>query len=176
MTAAPESGPGAICLKSATLTCRILPNPAFPAPYASAAPRSSAAPPARPRRVLLVEDDDLIRSFERAVLLECGCEVFEATNGAEALDLIAVAESNGAPPDVIVLDINMPVLDGVGFARAYAARRERALDSPSAAPIIVTTAAGGAGLYGQFVGAAESFSKPFDLDDLCLAIERILQS
>jgi CheY-like chemotaxis protein len=112
--------------------------------------------------VLLVEDDGNIRSFERAVLEECGYEVLEAENGAVALVLVAQW-----PPDVIVLDINMPVMDGVAFAAAYGG-----LPGPHA-PILVTTAAGFASVYGSAVGAAAALGKPFDLDDLCEEVARL---
>ena len=124
--------------------------------------RDTAGTHGRPLRVLLVEDDHHIRAFERLTLEECGYEVLEAENGADALDVVA-----GSPPDVIVLDIEMPVMDGRAFAAAYLA-----LPGPYA-PIIVTTAAGFAPLYGEAVGAATSLGKPFDLDDLCAEIARL---
>ena len=116
----------------------------------------------RPLRVLIVEDDRHIRAFERATLEGCGYEVIDAEHGAAALGLVAKL-----PPDVIVLDINMPVMDGHAFAVAY-----RALPGPHA-PIVVTTAAGFASLHGDAVGAAAALGKPFDLDQLCGEIERL---
>lgn len=62
-----------------------------------------------PRRVLVVDDEADLRHFVSQVLSTKGYTVVEATNGAEALNLIAEA-----PPDLIILDLMMPVLDGWG--------------------------------------------------------------
>lgn len=60
-------------------------------------------------KILLVDDEPHIRKFVGIILKKCGePTVVEASNGAEALQLIAAD-----PPDLILLDVNMPVLDGV---------------------------------------------------------------
>jgi CheY-like chemotaxis protein len=64
------------------------------------------------RRVLVVEDDDDLRDILKIVLREEGLEVHTCVNGQEALDYL---EANRAPekrPSIILLDLNMPVLDG----------------------------------------------------------------
>jgi len=60
-------------------------------------------------RVLLVEDEDGVRSFAVRALRSRGFEVFEATNGAEALDLLETSEIQ---PDIVVSDVVMPEVDG----------------------------------------------------------------
>ncbi|MCB1527610.1 MAG: response regulator [Hyphomicrobiaceae bacterium] len=60
-------------------------------------------------RVLLVEDEDGVRSFAVRALRSRGFEVLEASNGAEALELI---ESNETPLDIVVSDVVMPEVDG----------------------------------------------------------------
>ena len=60
-------------------------------------------------RVLLVEDEDGVRSFAVRALRSRGFEVFEATNGAEALDLLETSEIK---PDIVVSDVVMPEIDG----------------------------------------------------------------
>lgn len=64
------------------------------------------------RPVLVVDDDDATRSAERAVLTEDGFRVIEARDGAEAMRQI-----QADPPALIVLDIQMPGVDGPSFAR-----------------------------------------------------------
>lgn len=67
---------------------------------------------AKPRLVLVVDDDEMIRRLVRAVLEADEFEVAEARNGEAALDLASRAE-----PSVVVLDVMMPGLDGVEVCR-----------------------------------------------------------
>lgn len=63
-------------------------------------------------RVLVVDDDQTIRTVVSEYLRRRGYEVDEATDGAEALDVI-----RQTPPDVVVTDLGMPRLDGLGLLR-----------------------------------------------------------
>ncbi len=69
-----------------------------------------------PRRVLLVDDEVDLREMCTEYLTTAGYEVLQAANGAEAID-IAIARR----PDVIVMDIEMPVMDGLEAAQRLAA-------------------------------------------------------
>ena len=72
--------------------------------------------------VLVVEDDYDFRELERTMLQSSGYEVITASNGAEALSILETQH-----PCVILLDLMMPVMDGLTFLRerktAMAARR-----------------------------------------------------
>jgi len=60
-------------------------------------------------RVLLVDDENHVRLFIRAVMHSMGCEVVaQAANGKEALE-----QFDKAAPDLVMLDINMPIMDGI---------------------------------------------------------------
>ncbi len=72
----------------------------------------------RAPRVLVVEDDVEIREALCDVLRIAGYDPVEAGNGVEALHAI-----DEHPPDVILLDVRMPVMDGVEFLRVYEERR-----------------------------------------------------
>jgi CheY-like chemotaxis protein len=111
--------------------------------------------------VLVVDDDRVIRQCIAETLKEEGYQTDTAAHGAEALEQIAA----GPPPDVIVLDMRMPVLDGWGFARAY-----RATPGPHA-PILVITAAHDSLDRLVEVRADGVLPKPFDLDQLVRAVE-----
>ena len=111
-------------------------------------------------RVLIVDDEPDIRATVSAMLEIEGYDVAEAANGADAL---AVVEAD--PPDVILLDMRMPVLDGWGFA-AEMRRRNHAI------PIVVMTAARDAARWAEEVAAAAFVAKPFGYDDLIAAVER----
>jgi two-component system chemotaxis response regulator CheY len=89
----------------------------------------------RKMRVLVVDDANLVRLYYRGILEGRGYEVDEAFNGLEALEKLLAA-----PADLLVVDVNMPQMDGVAFLKAL--RRE---DSPiSSIPALVTSTESGA--------------------------------
>ena len=110
-------------------------DPAPDLPETDLAPVADAAAAPRvtgPRRVLVAEDNDITRRLLVDMLTGMGHVVLQARNGAEAVDK-AVAD----PPDVALLDISMPVVDGL-TARAEIAARF----GPAAPPMIALTAHG----------------------------------
>jgi len=113
----------------------------------------------RDLRVLIVDDEPDIRATVSAMLEIEGYAVAEAANGADAL---AAVETE--PPDVILLDMRMPVLDGWAFA-AEMRRRSHAI------PIVVMTAARDAARWAGEVAAVGYVAKPFGYDDLIAAVE-----
>jgi CheY-like chemotaxis protein len=116
-------------------------------------------------RILVVDDDAFIRTCVAEILRDEGYEVLEAPHGAAALSLV-----DECPPDLILLDMRMPVLDGWGFTRAY---RQR--PGPHA-PIIVMTAAQDAAQRAAQVRCESYLAKPFELDDLLDCIEQFTGS
>lgn len=62
--------------------------------------------------ILLVDDDDAFRSSLRGLFEACGYQVFEALNGQEAIET-----ASSECPDMIVTDLNMPVMDGLTASR-----------------------------------------------------------
>jgi CheY-like chemotaxis protein len=111
--------------------------------------------------VLVVDDEPDIRATVAAMLEIEGYRVSEATNGADALRTIETD-----PPDLILLDMRMPVLDGWGFAGELRRRGH-------ATPIVVMTAARDAARWAQEIAAAGYLAKPFGYDDLIGAVERV---
>ena len=111
-------------------------------------------------RILVVDDDESIRQIVRLCLGDEGYEVFEAANGVDALALLPACQ-----PDLILLDVRMPVMDGWEFARRYR------LGPGPHAPIVAFVAALNAEEECADLEAATILAKPFDLDDL-LAIVR----
>lgn len=111
-------------------------------------------------QVLIVDDEPAIRETVSAMLEVEGYLVAQAANGADAL---AVLEA--VPPDVILLDMRMPVLDGWGFA-AEMRRRGHEI------PIVVMTAARDAARWAAEIAAPAFVAKPFAYDDLIGAVER----
>lgn len=111
--------------------------------------------------ILVIDDDPTILATVSETLDLEGYPVVTATNGAEGL---AVAERE--PPSVVLLDMRMPILDGWGFMRAI---RERGLTPP----VVVMTAAADARRWAREIGAQGVLPKPFELDDLLAAVERV---
>jgi two-component system chemotaxis response regulator CheY len=115
------------------------------------------------RRVLVVDDDPLIRETVRELLSDEGFVVSTAEDGAEALRLTALD-----PPGLILLDMNMPVVDGWEFARLYRAT------APPHARIVVISATFDAGRGATEIAADGFLTKPFDLEHLLRLVGKIL--
>jgi DNA-binding NarL/FixJ family response regulator len=118
--------------------------------------------PQRRPRVLVVEDDDDIRSVMRAALEEDGLTTIETGNAFEAL-----AECERQPPTVVVLDLGLPQMSGQEFVTAY-----RQLKT-APAPIVVVSAQHGGRAVAAALGAAAFLPKPFHLTELVEAVRRV---
>lgn len=117
-----------------------------------------------PRPLILVVDDDQgCRDVFEALLSE-EYDVELASNGQEALDRCAVRE-----PDLIVLDLDMPVVDGREFVE-----RRRAAGSPQT-PILVVSALSGARTTALELAARGIIPKPFNVDEVSRTIAGVLR-
>jgi two-component system, chemotaxis family, chemotaxis protein CheY len=116
------------------------------------------------KRVLVVDDDDGIRAAVADVLDFEGYEVIAASNGAEALEQVRTAR-----PDAVVLDLMMPVMDGWMFMEAC--RKEELCDGT---PVLVMSAYRNLAETAPNLGANACIAKPFDLDVLLGAVERLV--
>jgi len=106
------------------------------------------------RTVLVVDDDPGIREALALIFEFEGWEVTCAANGIEALRAV-----DQSLPSLILLDLQMPVLDGAGFARAL---RERGVHIPT----VLITASPDEGEVAAAIGADASLAKPFDMQPL----------
>lgn len=115
-------------------------------------------------RVLVVDDELDICDLIETALTEEGYSVLTAANGAAALQALAGPPSFA--PDVILLDLRMPVLDGWAFAQTY-----RALPGPHV-PIVALTATLDPADSASQIGADDVLAKPFELSELLRVVSR----
>ena len=116
-------------------------------------------------RVLVVDDEPAVReALRRALELE-GYSVELAQNGAEALRLV-----NAIEPDMVVLDVLMPEVDGLAACR-------RLREEGSRVPVLMLTARAGVGdrVDGLDAGADDYLVKPFALEELLARIRALLR-
>ena len=134
--------------------------------------RNLSASTRQPRalRVLLAEDNPVNALLAKTMLAKAGCSVNHATNGIDALQLL----DSGFNPDLIIMDVEMPGLDGLEATRRIREREKR--DNAPPMPILALTANSrredieecrAAGMDGYL-------SKPFDRQDLDEAIAKLV--
>ena len=123
----------------------------------------------RPARVLVVDDEASIRALLSATLRLTGFEVRVASGGQEALS--AAAEFT---PDLVVLDVMMPDLDGFAVAQGLRAAGQ---NSGQPVPVLFLTARDSVEdrISGLTVGADDYVAKPFSLEEVVLRIRAILR-
>lgn len=109
-----------------------------------------------PMQVLLVEDDVALHTALRRSLVRAGLQVEVCSDGQRA-----VSTWKDCEPDVVVLDLSLPGLDGLDVLKAA---RAAGLDTP----VLILTARGTVGdkILGLKSGADDYLPKPFDLDEL----------
>lgn len=132
----------------------------------------STVTPLRGRRVLLVEDNAINRAIARSFLGSAGCEVEDAYNGAQALDKLCAHVPDHF--DLVLMDLQMPVMDGYETARRIRAMRDPQL---AAIPIVTMTANALAQDLERerACGVSWHLSKPIDLTALHAALCEVLR-
>jgi two-component system, OmpR family, response regulator MprA len=115
-------------------------------------------------RILIIEDDEGILTFLRRGLAYEGYEVDVATDGRSGLDI-----ARDKPPDLVVLDLMLPGIDGLEVCRRLRAGGD--------VPIMILTAKEGVSdrVTGLDMGADDYMVKPFDLDELMARIRALLR-
>jgi CheY-like chemotaxis protein len=122
-----------------------------------------------PPRILIVDDEPLVRDLVREVLVRDGYTVLHAHTAEEALALVRAHEQEGAP-DLLVTDLTMPGMDGVTLAQTLRA----------AYPALVALLMSGSPADHQLDGANEAgpflfLQKPFSIEGLRKAVRRGLE-
>ena len=114
------------------------------------------------KSILIIEDDpDILLALKTFLEVE-GYAVRTAENGFEALKLL----NDGEMPNLILLDMKMPVMNGWQFAIEFLAKHDHL------SPIVVMTAAADAKQRAKDIDAIGWVSKPFELDELMKVVRK----
>jgi len=115
-------------------------------------------------RILIVDDEKTVRRFLKATLISHGYNVFEAANGAEALE-----SSVSAHPDAIILDLGLPDMDGIEVTRKI---RERAKT-----PIIILSVRENEAdkIAALDAGADDYLTKPFNAGEMLARLRAVMR-
>jgi CheY-like chemotaxis protein len=114
------------------------------------------------RTVMVVDDDQDIREVLTEILTDAGYTVVPSVNGSDAL-----AKLGQVTPSLILLDLNMPVMDGIAF------RHEQQQDPRFAAiPTVVMSAVHKMDEQVAHLGIADALAKPVNLNDLMQVVSR----
>jgi two-component system chemotaxis response regulator CheY len=119
-----------------------------------------------PKKILVIDDSAAIRQSISFILSQEGYETVEANDGLEALGLLGSIEAL----DLIITDVNMPNLDGIGFIR-----KARELEKFKFTPILVlTTESQGSKMNeGKEAGATGWIVKPFNSEKLLGIVKKV---
>ena len=121
------------------------------------------------QRILIADDDTSIRGVLRDFLEDEGFDVSEADNGVGVLT--ALASGGESRPDLVVMDVRMPDKSGLDVLR------EARANPSSQLPIIIMTAYGTSNVAIEAIqlGAYDYITKPFDLDDVLITVQRFFE-
>ena len=120
------------------------------------------------RNILVVEDNDMNMQLVEFLLEEGGYHIVKATSGEEAL---AITRNGDGKPDLILMDIHLPGMDGLSVVRAI-----KSDERTSRIPILALTAHAMRGDKDRFLeaGCDGYISKPIDVKTFIASIERYL--
>lgn len=118
------------------------------------------------RHILIADDDSAIRGMLRTFLESEGYTISEAQTGGEVVKLI----SNGHTVDLLLMDLRMPELSGIDIL-------QRIGDQSLAVPVVLMTAFGTSNIAIKAIqlGAHDYITKPFELEDVLVAIQRFFE-
>ncbi|RII26575.1 MAG: response regulator [Geobacter sp.] len=119
------------------------------------------------KKILVVDDSALIHQMYRLVMNGYKCEIVDAMDGQEALDILARQHDI----QLVLLDINMPVMNGIRFMEKAAA-----IGITSKIPIIIISTEGKEAdtVRGLALGARGYLKKPFQPSDLHVLIDKVM--
>ena len=125
---------------------------------------------ADPKKVLIAEDSSVIQNLTKKILMVQNYEISSAKNGQQVLDMLQKTDY-----DIILMDINMPVMDGMECAKQI---RSLGDEKKSQVPIVAIT--GNARNYSMddfsSVGINEYLQKPLNFDQLVDTVKKLTEN
>lgn len=125
----------------------------------------------RPKRILLVDDESIFNFLHKRALELTGVtqEVYTALNGRDALNFLDARADDKVLPDVILLDLTMPIMDGFAFLEAF--RKMELPGKDNIAIIVITSSINQRDrVKAQELGITDYLIKPVDEIELCAAL------
>jgi two-component system, chemotaxis family, chemotaxis protein CheY len=119
-----------------------------------------------PKKILVIDDSAAIRQSISFILGQEGYETVEATDGLEALNMLGSIEAL----DLIITDVNMPNLDGIGFIKKA---RETAKFKFTPILVLTTESQGSKMNEGKEAGATGWIVKPFNAEKLLGIVKKV---
>ncbi|MFK5969566.1 MAG: response regulator [Candidatus Marithrix sp.] len=114
------------------------------------------------KKILMIDDDDELRILVSIYIRSAGYEMFQAINGQDGKEKLKTLT-----PDLIILDMMMPVLDGIGFLRWLTQAKLNI-------PVLAFTSMNRDENNVKIIGVTEIVFKPIELDKLVKQINKIL--
>lgn len=123
------------------------------------------------RTILIVDDSATLRASVNFVLTDAGFEILQAKNGEEGLEKLDESKRLGIKIDMIISDINMPVMDGISFIREV-----KKGDFRFVPILILTTESENAKkMEGKAAGASGWLVKPFKPEQLVWVVKKFVR-
>ena len=117
------------------------------------------------KAILVADDDASIRSLLRQLLQDEGYAVQEAATGVEVVDKV-----KETPPDLVIMDVHMPELDGI-----EALSRVKGSSPKTAVLIMTASGSSNAALRAMELGAFDYVTKPFELDKITYTVQKVFE-
>ncbi len=117
------------------------------------------------RTILVADDDASIRSLLKQLLADEGYSVAEAATGSEVVEQV-----KGTTPDLVIMDVRMPELDGI-----EALQKVKSLSPQTAVLIMTAFGTSNAAIKAMELGAFDYITKPFELDKISHTVKRAFQ-
>jgi len=123
------------------------------------------------KSILIVDDSATLRASVNFVLTDAGYRVLQAKNGEEGIEVLNDAKVSGTKIDMIISDINMPVMDGISFIKEVKKGEFRFV------PILILTteSENAKKMEGKAAGASGWLVKPFKPDQLIWVVKKFVR-
>ena len=120
--------------------------------------------------IMVIDDSLTIRTSVEFVIKDLGYSIKQADNGADALDKIKDIKENGDEIAMCIVDVNMPVMDGITFVKEF-----RKIDKFTPVLVLTTESEDTRIQEGKSAGASGWLVKPFRQEDLLGVVKKIIR-